>query len=261
MIDYHIHSRLCRHGEGEVYHYVEAALAKGVREIGFSEHIPIPELDDPTGRMVIEDWAIYVQDVFNAQAAYPELTIRFGIEADFLPAHQPFIEKFVQSFPFDYVIGSVHFVEDWDFSNLDLRRRLHEFGEQRLWQRYYESIAQAAATGLYDIIGHFDLPKRLGIAMPPALADVRDRALAAIKENGLALDINTSGLRKADDIYPAPEILSQAFALGIPITLGSDAHHPDEVAADFEPTVRRLKQIGYRTCTGFQARQPFSVEL
>jgi histidinol-phosphatase (PHP family) len=261
MLDYHVHSRLCRHGEGEVFQYVESAIQKGLGEIGFSEHIPIPDLNDPTGRMVIDDWQVYVRDVFAAKEAYPEITIRFGIEADYLPAHQPYIEQFLRSYPFDYVIGSVHFVDDWDFSNMSLRARLEEFGSVTLYRRYFQLIAEAAASGLYDIIGHFDLPKRLGVEMPVSLVEVRDRALAAIQRHHLALDVNTSGLRKAREIYPAPEILAQAFSLNIPITLGSDAHRPEEVAADFKATIDRLKRIGYSGCTGFEQRKPFFLAL
>ena len=117
VIDYHLHSRLCRHGDGEIYEYVEAAIEKGLSEIGFAEHIPVPDLDDPTGRMVIEDWDVYVKDVFDAKAKYPEIDIRFGIEADYLPGFMEYIEKFVHNYTFDYVIGSVHFIDDWDFSN------------------------------------------------------------------------------------------------------------------------------------------------
>ncbi len=261
MIDYHIHSRLCRHAEGEIYQYVEAAIERGIREIGFAEHIPIPGLDDPTGRMVIEDWAVYVSDVFSAREAYPEITIRFGIEADYLPEFLPYVEDFLRAFPFDYVIGSVHFIGDWDFSNMAFRHRLQEIGVHELHRRYYALVSEAAASGLFDIIGHFDLPKRLAGALPEELTDVRDEALAAVRRAGLALDVNTSGLRKADDIYPAPPVLEQAFRLGIPITLGSDAHRPDEVAADFAPTVDRLKTIGYRDCLGFSQRKSYMVAL
>ena len=91
MVDYHVHSVLCRHGDGEILEYVESAIDKGLSEIGFAEHIPIPELDDPTGRMQMQEWDTYVKDVTNAQQKYPEITIRFGIEADYLPAHMTFI--------------------------------------------------------------------------------------------------------------------------------------------------------------------------
>ena len=262
MVDYHMHSLLCRHGEGQIYEYVESAIEKGLTEIGFAEHIPIPDLDDPTGRMVIDDWETYVKHVKSAQKNYPEISIRFGIEADYLPAFMPYIESFLSDYDFDYVIGSVHFVEDWDFSNPALNHRLDEFGVNVLYERYYQLIQEAAATGLYDIIGHLDLPKKL--QKQPTVSDsewVRS-ALLAIKTYDLALDVNSSGLRKeAREIYPRPDILRQAFELGIPVCMGSDAHKPTEVAADFSKSTRLLNEIGYKECAVFENRQRTFIPL
>lgn len=261
MVDYHVHSYLCRHGEGEIDQYVEAAIARGLSEIGFSEHIPIPDLDDPTGRMPIESWDVYVRDVLAAQRHYRDITIRFGIEADYLPAHMPFVEKFLSDYPFDYVIGSVHFIGDWDFSHPDLRHRLDEVGIDALHIAYYGLIAEAAATGLYDIIGHLDLPKKLG--QPTIdLSESVSAALKAICHNDLALDVNTSGLRKGvGEIYPSADILRQAVKLGIPVTLGSDAHKPAEVADQFPETIALLKAIGYGQCSVYSARKRHAVKL
>lgn len=262
MIDYHLHSYLCRHGQGEIYEYVEAAIQKGLNEIGFAEHIPIPELDDPTGRMLFDHWETYVHDVRQAQKTYPEITIRFGIEADYLPEHMPFIESFLGDYEFDYVIGSVHFVDDWDFSNPTFDHRLEEFGVDYLYERYYQLIQEAASTGLYDIIGHLDLPKKM--RRQPSVPDAEwiDTTLHVIKEQDLALDVNTSGLRKeAREIYPRPEILQRALGLGISVCLGSDAHKPADVAADFDESIRLLKQLGYTTCSVFQNRQRTSIPL
>ena len=261
MRDYHMHSHLCRHGQGEIFQYVESAIAKGVSEIGFAEHIPIPDLDDPTGRMRIDDWDRYVNDVMSAQKKYPEITIRFGIEADYLPAHMTFIEKFLSDYPFDYIIGSVHFVGDWDFSNPALAHRLGEIGVNRLHFLYYKLIEEAAATGLYDIIGHFDLPKKV----EPPTQDMTENiaaALRALEKYDLALDANTSGLRKEPgEVYPKKEILQQAFLLNIPVVLGSDAHKPSEVAADFQEIVNMLKSIGYEQTCVFEQRNRSFVDL
>jgi len=256
MIDYHMHSRLCRHGEGEIYEYVEAAIEKGLTEIGFSEHIPIPGLDDPTGRMVIDDWDVYVRDVTDAQKKYPEIAVRFGLEADYLPPFMDSIEKFIGDYPFDFVIGSVHFVEDWDFSNPAHRHRLQEFGLDYLHTRYYELLAEAAKSGLYDIIGHFDLPKRVAPVPMSLVSEKINTALRAIKEGNLALDINTSALRKGlKEIYPGKEIVQRAAALQIPVILGSDAHRPSEVAAGFGKTIQQLKKIGYAHQCVYKSRQ------
>ncbi len=260
MIDYHMHSYLCRHGEGEIFQYVESAIAKGVTEIGFAEHIPIPELDDPTGRMPFDDWETYVSDVAAAQGNYPEIKIRLGIEADYLPPHMAYIEHFLGQYPFDFVIGSVHFVGDWDFSNPALAHRLDEIGVNTLHTRYYTLIEEAVQTGLYDVIGHLDLPKR--IARPTInVSDNINRALQAVRKAGVALDVNTSGLRKAGELYPKKDILEQAFDLQIPVVLGSDAHKPDEVAADFPATIQMLKEIGYSQSCVFTQRQRSFINL
>jgi len=262
MIDYHMHSRLCRHGEGEIYDYVEAAIQKGLTEIGFSEHIPIPGLDDPTGRMIIQDWDVYVRDVTDAQNKYPEITIRFGLEAEYLPPFMNYIEKFISDYPFDFVIGSVHFVDDWDFSNPAHLNRLQEFGLDFLHTRYYELLTEAANSGLYDIIGHFDLPKRVGPVRMSLVTERIDAALRAIKENNLALDINTSGLRKGPkEIYPGAEILRRAAALHIPVIPGSDAHKPADVGAAFDETMQHLKNIGYTHQCIYQNRQRKMIEI
>ncbi|MBN1480996.1 histidinol-phosphatase HisJ family protein [candidate division KSB1 bacterium] len=262
MIDYHLHSYLCRHGHGDIYQYVESAIEKGLSEIGFAEHIPVPELDDPTGRMAIEDWDTYIDDVLAAQKNYPDIIVRLGVEADYLPPHMRFIEKFLAAYPFDYVIGSVHFVADWDFSNPALAHRLDEIGVNRLYTLYYQLIQEAADTGLYDIIGHFDLPKKTGVAPTDDISDNITAALVRLQKNDLVLDVNTSGLRKEPgEIYPGRDILEHAFQLNIPVTMGSDAHHPSEVAADFAKTRTMLKEIGYMTCSVFNQRQRTRVDL
>jgi histidinol-phosphatase (PHP family) len=262
MNDYHMHSYLCRHGEGEIFEYVESAIEKGLNEIGFAEHMPVPGLDDPTGRMLIDEWDIYLRDITDAQSKYPEIKIRLGVEAEYFPKYMQHVENFISDYPFDFVIGSVHFVDDWDFSNPAHWNRLDEFGAEYLHTRYYELITAAAKTGLYDIIGHLDLPKRLA---PVALSEVTDKidvALEAIQENNLVLDVNTAGLRKGPkEIYPSREILTRAFALQIPLIMGSDAHKPNEIAAGFDVTTDLLREIGFDRLCAFEKRQRKIIEL
>jgi len=174
----------------------------------------------------------------------------------------PFIEHFLSSYPFDYVIGSVHFVKDWDFSNPALSHRLDEFGVNDLYTTYYALIKDAADTGLFDIIGHLDLPKKLRVHPTLDISKSVSAALKAIHRCDLALDVNTSGLRKeAGELYPNEDILREAYTLRIPVCLGSDAHKPGEVAADFEKTILLLKIVGYDQCCVFKQRQCFTIGL
>jgi len=262
MNDYHVHTRLCKHGEGDVYQYVESAIAKGIKELGFAEHIPVPGLNDPDGRMDSRDFPVYINDIENARQRYPEIKILLGLEADYLPPYMEYIESFIAQYPFDFVIGSVHFIGDWDFSNPLYKEQYEIFGVDRTFCEYYQLVRAAAMTGLYDIIGHLDIPKRYGHKAGIDMSGEIDDTLKVIKRCGLALDVNTSGLRRqVQELYPAQTILSRACAFDIPVILGSDAHNPAEVAFAFPETYRLLEKIGYDETCVFKNRIRSSCPL
>ena len=257
-----MHSHLCRHGEGEIDQYVEKAIEKGLSEIGFAEHIPIPGLDDPTGRMDIRDFSLYLNDVADAQKRYPEITVRLGLEADYLPGFMDFISAFIWGHPFDFVIGSVHFIGDWDFTNPAFLHKFEEFGVDSAWISYYRLLTEAASTGLYDIIGHFDVIKKFKRFPSSDISEHVSTALQTIKQNDLVLDVNTAGKRgPVREIYPSPEILKRAYDMDIPVILGSDAHAPHEVAFFFPECLNTLQQIGYSETVIFSHRQRSTVPL
>jgi len=260
--DYHLHSYLCKHGEGEIYEYVEAAIAKGLQEIGFAEHIPIPGLDDPDGRMLIDEFPIYLHDIREAQEKYPEITIRLGIEADYMPKYLDFLSEFLATYPFDFVIGSVHFIDDWDFTNPAHEHRTETFGVDNMYRAYYKLLAEAAENDLFDVIGHLDIPKKFGHRTTADLSDEIDHVLKTIKEHDLALDVNTSGKKKpVNEIFPSPEILEKAYSYDIPIVIGSDAHRPRDVGFYLPETYALVRKIGYTSTCIFEKRERQSVPI
>ena len=117
MIDNHIHTKLCKHAEGDVFEYVEKAIANGIKEIAFTDHIPLPENFDPAHRMQIKEIDIYSHWVMRAKEKYPEIKIRYGIEADYYEGYERFTEKFLTRYDFDIVIMSVHFIRHWPDGN------------------------------------------------------------------------------------------------------------------------------------------------
>ncbi len=262
MRDYHVHSYLCRHGEGEIFEYVEAAIEKGLAEIGFAEHIPIPLINDPDGRMHFGDFETYVEDIIRAKKVYPEISIKFGLEADYWPTHMEFISQFINAYPFDFIIGSVHFIDDWDFSNPAFTYRIKDIGIDYVYQRYYQLIGEAARLDLYDVIGHFDLPKNLNVKPSIDTEPLVKNALKAVKSGDKVLDINTSGLRKKQkELYPATRIIKLARQMDIPIIIGSDAHRPADVAVHFDQTTELLRRIGYNSVCTFERRQRSFIPL
>lgn len=260
--DYHVHSHLCRHGEGKISEYVAAAVIQGMTEIGFAEHIPLPQIDDPDGRMHWSDFPLYYKEIEAAQKAFPEITIRIGLEADFFPEYVDYLSRFIADYPFDYIIGSIHFLGDWNFDHPKYVGRYHDYGIDSVYRDYYYLLRQAAGCGLFDIIGHFDLPKKYGYLPTIDLTDEIEMSLLEIHNNGLALDVNTSGLRKpSGEIYPSASILRRAKELDIPIVLGSDAHNPQEVGWHFQEVIALLREIGYTKIHSFEKRQRFCLDL
>ncbi len=230
--------------------------------MGFAEHIPIPGLHDPDGRMSIEEFPIYLREIEEAKKNYPEIAIRLGIEADFIPKHLDFVEKFISEYQFDFVIGSVHFIDDWDFSHPDFVEKYQTFGINETYKSYYKLLAEAASTGLFDVIGHFDQPKKFGHQPTIDLTWHIEKALSIIHEKDLVLDVNTAGIRKlVGEIYPSEDILRRANKLGIPVMLGSDAHIPQHVGSHFAEARALLLKTGYKQQCAFKNRTRISYPI
>jgi len=240
MIDYHTHTTLCKHAAGEMEEYVEAAIEKGLSEIGVSCHNPMPEGYDPEHRMALEQFdAVYKPGVHRLREKYAgAITIKFGLEADFYPGTESYVRDFISQHEFDYIIGSVHFLGAWPQTGLIPVPVFERVVVNARCEEYFDRVRQLAESGMCDIIAHFDLVKKNGVRPENNLNGVDDAmrdALRAIKENNLCMEINTSGLRKkVAEVYPAEKVLKLAGEYGIPLTTGSDAHKPQDVAADFD---------------------------
>ena len=261
--DYHLHTPLCRHAVGEPVEYARHAVAIGLTEIGFSDHSPMPQDDFDNWRMFDRQLDEYVAKVRLAQATFPQLTIRLALEVDYLPGHEDWIRALAKRHPWDYFIGSVHYVSDsWDIDN---PAKLSEWKKRdafEVWQIYFERLAQAATSGLFEIIGHCDLPKKFGIRPERDCTPLYETFLTAAAQAGCAIELNTAGLRKdCREIYPARNVLELAFQKNVPITFGSDAHAPEEVGMAFPEAVSLAKSVGYLKTLRFQNRTRQVVDL
>lgn len=253
MLDYHVHA--LAHGE---YTYTDSWLEQfaqrarelGLKELGFSEHNEFfdgfkPEL------------------LPRLQVEFPDLRIRLGLEMDFIPGREEIISRFAQRFAFDYIIGSVHFIGDWAFDHPDYRKPFEEREVDDVYREYFALVERAAASGLFDIIGHLDLVKIWGhrpVKMN-SLAYAK-QAFPALRASGLVVEINSAGLRKpVGEIYPSAEIATALYENNIPVTLGSDAHHPDQVGEGLKEAIELARQAGYRRVISFKQRQAIPVHL
>jgi histidinol-phosphatase (PHP family) len=255
--DYHMHTPLCHHAVGEPVDYARRAVEIGLTEIGFSDHSPMRQDNFDNWRMNSSQLDEYVAKVRLAQKEFPQLTIRLALEVDYLPGHEDWIRELAGRHPWDYFIGSVHYVSDsWDIDN---PAKLSEWKKRdafEVWSAYFERLTLAAESKLFEIIGHVDLPKKFGHRPTRDCTPLYEKFLDAAKKNNCAIELNTAGLRKdCKEIYPSRQILELAFQKGVAITLGSDAHAPDEVGLNFAEAINLARAVGYQECRRFAKRQ------
>ena len=252
-----MHTPLCRHAVGKPVEYARRAVELGLKEIGFSDHSPMPRDDFDDWRMFDRQLDEYVAKVRLAQQTFPQLTIRLALEVDYLPGHEDWIRKLAARQPWDYFIGSVHYVSDsWDIDN---PAKLSEWKKRdafEVWSAYFERLTQAAESKLFQIIGHADLPKKFGIRPAQDCRPFYEKFVAAAARAGCAIELNTAGLRKeCREIYPCAELLELARQRKVPITFGSDAHAPNEVGMNFAEAVALARSVGYMETCRFSQRQ------
>jgi len=261
--DYHMHTHLCHHAEGLPVDLARRAVELGLTEIGISEHNPMPRDDFDQWRMYLSKLDEYLENIREARAAFPQLTIRSALEVDYLPGAEEWIRDLAGRHDWDYFIGSVHYVNGgWDIDNpakLDQWRSRDAF---EVWREYFDRLTAAAASGLFQIIGHADLPKKFRFLPKEDCTPLFERFLDVAARSGVAIEINTAGLRKeCQEMYPSPAFLRLASARSVPLTFGSDAHKPSEVAMDFAGAVALARECGYTHALRFERRQSRRVAL
>lgn len=247
--DYHVHTCFSD-GHDELAACVERALELGLPELGFSDHLT-PRCLGAKGYYGLDQTRLgeYVAAVRTTAARYPELRLLCGIEADYLPEAAEETLALLASYPFDYALCAVHFVDGFGFIESRYREADGWRDADRLWRRYYETLTEATQTGAFDVVAHLDLPKKWGFRPAKDISELEHDALLAISAAGMAIEINTAGLDRhpVAEMYPAPSLLRRAPAAGIALTFGSDAHRAAEVGAHFAEARDWAQAAGYET--------------
>jgi len=259
LADYHIHTKMCGHAKGEMEDYLTTAQRLGLAEIGFSDHLPLyflsPEEMIPGYAMPEGDIPAYIDAVKKLQKKGGPVQVKLGVEADYIPGCEDKLEKLLNPHSFDFIIGSVHFIDGWSF---DRQEEIDRYGEWDIWElyeRYFTLVQQAALSGLFDIMAHPDLIKKFNFIPSQDLMPLYENTVRAFKKAGVCVEVNTAGLRyPVREVYPSPGFLKVAFRHGLPVTLGSDAHLPEQVGAGLAEAVALLREIGYTEITLFEQR-------
>jgi len=266
LTDYHVHLRPdgpntpfeAAFTDANVERYRQAADDAGIAELGVSEHIH--RFQQALAVWEHSFWCEQATDDIDAYCEFvrDRTDLRLGLEVDFVPGREDRTQNLIERCDLDYVVGSVHFLGDfavdWD------RYDIWETGRnpEEIWRRYFETLAAAAQSGLFDILAHPDLVKMWGSGRPLPRGDPRryyEPALEAIAESGIAVEVSTAGLRKpVGEIYPAPAFLAGALEAGAPVALSSDAHTPEQVGFGYDRARELLDSLGVSELATFERR-------
>lgn len=253
LYETHMHTQLCRHATGEPEEYAEVAITRGLAGIIVTCHNPMPDGYAQSSRMYAEQFEEYLALVQRAAERMAGRTdVRLGLECDFLPGAEPWLERQLASAEFHYVLGSVH-------PHVGEYRAIYWAGDPVAYRRlYFEHLALAAETGLFDCLSHPDLVKNVDpdTWRPAELMEHIGACLDRIAAAGVAMELNTSGAHKVvREMNPGVPILHEMRTRGIPVVVGADAHVPERVGESFGKALAILADVGYAEVSFFLDRQ------
>lgn len=267
MIDLHTHHERCGHAAGTLERVARDAYASGVRVFGWSDHAPLfAHAEDhpaPGTQMARSSWEGYLREAVDVRERLaldlPDLDVRIGTEADYLPGTEDVYAEALADERLDYVLGSVHQVGDW---HVYKPRTWGDLNDPDAFHRgYWRNLRAAAESGLFDVLAHLDAIKA---KVPPAREDLQDEITATldcIADTGVAVEINGSGLRKTGELFPSPFLVSELVRRDVPITLGSDAHAAEHLGGGWVEGAALLRSLGRERAITFRNREARWVPL
>ncbi|MDR2196536.1 MAG: PHP domain-containing protein [Coriobacteriales bacterium] len=196
----------------------------------------------------------------EAARRHPHLEIILGAELDWFEGAEPFLLDLLAQYPYELRLGSVHFFARpdggiWEFDHARSIEGWHERGEEQVWREYVRLWIDAVNSAVpFDVMAHPDIPKKMGFPFPASPRFDAREVYAAMAEAAAAKDrmveVNTSGLyRPIGEVYPAPELLRAFCEAGVPCTVSSDAHQPEDVGRDLSRAHAAMRAAGYRKLT------------
>jgi histidinol-phosphatase (PHP family) len=270
LVDLHIHSSCSADGESSITDYARRAVAMGLMEVGFGEHVDLDPRDQDCGYL---DRLRYDQEIAAARMLAPQVVLRQGVEISYQARREDDIRAWLATRAWDFVITAVHMVDyadGWAIISEPGTTGVYfaTHSQRQSYVPYFDELHRAAQSGLGDVLGHFDLVKRFGVGHygpfeTEAFEEEIRAVLRAAIHSGMGLEINTSGLRQSPgEPYPALTVLRWYRALGGEIlTLGSDAHHADSLGAGVVEAQALAQAAGFRAIATFEERQVRWIDL
>ena len=258
--DYHVHTHFSDDCTEKMHDMIKSAISLGLREIAFTDHVDF-DYPDPQWPFVI-DYEKYYEEFKMLKYEYSSsIDVLLGIEIGLQPHIKQDISALISSYPFDFVIGSVHAADRMDFCRDAFFKNK---SQHECYMRYFENVLENINLykGMFDVLGHMDLIVRYGgyeskILEYDMFSDIIDQILRLLISNGQGIEINTSGFRYGlGRVHPHPSIIKRYSQLGGKIiTVGSDAHKKEDICADFDSAYDMIKDSGLTSICSFKSRK------
>lgn len=267
LIDYHLHNHFSPDSNTDTKKLIEKLRNQGVYHICITNHGEwFNKEEEEVGTFeyaeVCNRFKTIKKELDEIRPEYPDMDIRFGLELQYQPEQMEDIKKFVSSQPFDFILGSVHILDGVIISGGKNAHLVYEkMNEETAYTKYFEDMLTWVNTGLFDVVGHFDIIKKTayefyGPFKPEKYKPVILKILQAMKEKGIGIELNTGCMyKKCKELFPHPDILKWCVEIGIEhYTLGSDAHELDEVGRHLDEALGIAKEVGIKSLSTYNNR-------
>jgi len=269
LIDYHLHNHFSPDSEEDTSKIAKRSLESGVREICITNHVEWFNVNNDDGETFsIEEatdrFSRVKKDIDKIKNNFPGLGIKFGAELEYVEEWMPEMKRFVKSMDFDFLLGSMHVVNNVVISTEKYAQNLYEkVDEKEAYNKYFEELYKLVEWGEFDAVGHFDINKKYGHEAygkfdPKKYKSKIMPILELMAKKGIGIELNTGSMHaRCHELFPHPEILKWCLEAGVEhYTLGSDAHEEKEVNRHLKEALGIMKEVGIKTISTYEKRVP-----
>ncbi|MFP4476476.1 MAG: histidinol-phosphatase [Desulfatibacillaceae bacterium] len=262
LVDYHVHTTLCNHARGDMETCCARAAELGLSGICFLDHLTLRPEQRPLSMEPAEVPLYYYAARRLARRWEDRLEVRVGLEVDFDPARKDTAREIVESFSFDVVACSLHYLDDWNLVSRGTQAGNPYENAETMAEAYFDVLGAMLSDPFFDVVGHLDGVKKFVEGGGNLPLERWDAAVAAIARAGLCVEVNTSGWdHPADEQYPSVGLLEKLYRAGVDVTLGSDAHRPEDMGRYLDRAASLLSRVGYTRIRVYEKRNPETLPL
>ena len=269
--DFHVHLEQGPYTIEWIRRFYEVGEKRGVVEVGFSEHghrfkesVGLLASDGFRGKWTREEAIESIEDYIEVveKAKKLGLPVKLGIELDFVPEYEEEIRRFAKSYPFDYVLGAVHWLGDFGFDHPALIDEWKERNVDEIYKEYFDTLLIAVKSGIFDAIAHPDVIKVFGYRPSQDMSRWYEQLAKSLRQMDICLEVSTAGIRKpVGELYPSQELMKYFKKYQVPVIISSDAHVPEDVGRDFDKALEFIKSFGYDKICYFDKRIRKSINI